>query len=595
MKTRSVKGKILFLVIITGIIMDILLAFYSPYKAKDMAVTLITKDAEFITQLLSENLSLGMQIMLLDNGQKLDETLSLLKKDAGEYATISKVKVYDPDLNFVKGYNAQNNEKPSFQKSNKFQINEGDKVITTFMPMLDVSKNVVGYVEIDFSKKFLIDTTDKNSFNSLILGVIALGIVLAFGYYLSNNITKPLDELTKVAEEIGKGNFHKKPNITTGDEIETLAKSFSLMIDNVRKLIEEQVQTAAQMQMKEEELKQILEQSKQQQEYLSRSVEKFMVQMEKFANFDLSARIVVEKDDEIGKLGHAFNNVVDNIKDLVRKVTEAVQATASASSQISASTEEMAAGANEQTQQASQVAMAVENMAALIIQSSRNASQAAQTAQVASNDANKGVQKVNETKAGMQKIVAASKQTGEIIASLAKKTDQIGEITQVIDEIAEQTNLLALNAAIEAARAGEQGRGFAVVADEVRKLAERTSKATKEIANTIKAIQNEAIEADNSMAQATKAVEYGMQLTEEVSVVLSEILNGFNKVSGIVFEVANASEKQSQASEGISRNIESISTVTQETAMGIQQIARAADDLARLTENLRELITKFRI
>lgn len=595
MKSMSVKSKILFLIFLAVFIMDILLAFYSPYKAKEMATEIMMKDAEFITQILSENLSLGMQIMLLDNGQKIDETLNALNKKDRGYSSVSKVKVFDADLNLVKGLNTSSNEKPTFQKSDKLQMREENELLTTFMPMYDNAKNIVGYVEIDFSEKFMLDTTSKNSMNSLILGVIALAIVMAIGYYLSNNITKPLHELTIVAEEIGKGNFHKKPNIKTGDELEKLANSFSLMIDNVRKLIEEQVATAAQMQMKEEELKQVLDDVKRNQEYLKKSVERFMVEMDKFANFDLSAYIHVEKDDEIGKLGHAFNRVVENIKNLVRQVSEAIQATASASSEISASTEQMAAGANEQTQQASQVAMAVENMAALIIQSTKNAGQAAQTAQQASADANKGVKKVQETKEGMQKIVVSTKQTGEIIASLTKKTDQIGEITQVIEEIAEQTNLLALNAAIEAARAGEQGRGFAVVADEVRKLAERTAKATKEIANTIKAIQNEAIEADNSMAQATKAVEYGMQLTEEVSSALAEILNGFNKVSGIVVEVAKASEKQSESSESISRNIESISTVTQETAMGIQQIARAADDLTRLTENLRQLITKFKI
>ncbi|HOL81835.1 MAG TPA: methyl-accepting chemotaxis protein [Ignavibacteriales bacterium] len=595
MKFKSVRSKILFLVFLAVFIMDLLLAVYSPYKAKEMALEILTKDAEFTTQLLSENLSLGIQIMLLDNGQKIDETLGALKKEQGEYATISKVKVYDADLNLIKAFNAAENEKPSFPKSDKMQIKEDNQILTTFMPMLDNMKNIVGYVEIDFSEKFMLDSTSKNSMNSLLLGIIALAIVMALGYYLSNNITKPLHELTAIAGEIGKGNFQRKPNINTGDELETLAKSFSLMIDNIRNLIEEQIATAAQMQMKEEELKNLLDEIQKNEEYLKRSVEKFMIEMDKFANFDLSAYIQVEKDDEIGKLGYAFNRVVENIKNLVRQVSEAIQATASASSEISASTEQMAAGANEQTQQASQVAMAVENMAALILQSTKNAGQAAQTAQQASVDANKGVKKVQETKDGMQKIVISTKQTGEIIASLTKKTDQIGEITQVIEEIAEQTNLLALNAAIEAARAGEQGRGFAVVADEVRKLAERTAKATKEIANTIKAIQSEAIEADNSMAQATKAVEYGMQLTEEVSTSLSEILNGFNKVSQIVVEVANASEKQSASSESISRNIESISTVTQETAMGIQQIARAADDLTRLTENLRQLITKFKI
>ncbi|HEX3074447.1 MAG TPA: methyl-accepting chemotaxis protein, partial [Ignavibacteriales bacterium] len=204
-----------------------------------------------------------------------------------------------------------------------------------------------------------------------------------------------------------------------------------------------------------------------------------------------------------------------------------------------------------------------------------------------------GAEKIEETNKGINRIVVSSKDTANIITSLAKKTEQIGEITQVIDDIADQTNLLALNAAIEAARAGEQGRGFAVVADEVRKLAERTTKATKEIADTIKAIQKEAKNADDSMVTATHAVQEGMDLTNEVAVVLNEILTGSEKVSSIVTQVALASEQQATAAEEISKNIEGISSVTQQTSSGIQQIARAAEDLNRLTVNLQELVTQF--
>ncbi|MCU7526696.1 MAG: methyl-accepting chemotaxis protein, partial [Ignavibacteria bacterium] len=207
----------------------------------------------------------------------------------------------------------------------------------------------------------------------------------------------------------------------------------------------------------------------------------------------------------------------------------------------------------------------------------------------------KGAKKINDTKKGIEKIVVSSEETSRIVASLSKRSEQIGEITQVIDDIADQTNLLALNAAIEAARAGEQGRGFAVVADEVRKLAERTTKATKEIAETIKAIQDEAKDADSSMGEARIAVEAGMKLTEEVAEVLSEILKGALKTTDVVLQVAAASEEQSSAAEQISKNIEGISSVTQQSAAGTEQIARAAEDLNRLTVNLQEIVAGFKI
>ncbi|MCL6097096.1 MAG: methyl-accepting chemotaxis protein, partial [Bacteroidetes bacterium] len=176
-----------------------------------------------------------------------------------------------------------------------------------------------------------------------------------------------------------------------------------------------------------------------------------------------------------------------------------------------------------------------------------------------------------------------------------KSSNEIGEIVQVIDDIADQTNLLALNAAIEAARAGEQGRGFAVVADEVRKLAERTTKATKEIATMIRQIQKDTEGAVVSMNEGTTEVEKGKVLADKAGHALKQIISGAEEVVDISTQVAAASEEQSSAAEQISRNIESISSVTNQSASGVQQIARAAEDLNRMTVNLQDLIARFKL
>ena len=197
----------------------------------------------------------------------------------------------------------------------------------------------------------------------------------------------------------------------------------------------------------------------------------------------------------------------------------------------------------------------------------------------------------------MTRIDEVVKNLPKTVRELARSRDQKAKIIQGIffDDIAGQTNLLALNAAIEAARAGEQGRGFAVVADEVRKLAERTTKATKEIASMIKQIQKDTENAVQSMEVGTSEVEVGRDLTNKAGTSLQEIVDESQHVVEIVTQVAAASEQQSTAAEEISKNIESISSVTQQSAAGTEQIAKAAEDLSRLTLNLENLVGQFKI
>ncbi|CAG0973866.1 hypothetical protein RHDC4_01459, partial [Rhodocyclaceae bacterium] len=294
------------------------------------------------------------------------------------------------------------------------------------------------------------------------------------------------------------------------------------------------------------------------------------------ATGDLTARMQGQYRGDLQVIKDSINKVGGSLVDALRKVSEAVSATASASSQISSSTEEMAAGAMEQTSQAGEVASAVEEMTKTIQENSRNASVAAETAKLARVRAEQGGKVVTETVDGMKRIAGVVHKSAETVRELGRSSDQIGEIIDVIDDIADQTNLLALNAAIEAARAGEQGRGFAVVADEVRKLAERTTKATKEIAGMIKKIQSDTSEAVQSMEEGTSEVERGIALADRAGSSLQEIVGVSQKVTDMVGQIAAASEEQSSASEQISKNVEAISKVTGETAQGTQQIARAA-------------------
>ncbi len=313
------------------------------------------------------------------------------------------------------------------------------------------------------------------------------------------------------------------------------------------------------------------------------------------ATGDLTVRVKGEYQGEHQVIKNSINQLGESLEEIISEVHESISATASSSNEISSSTEEMAAGSLEQSQQASEVASAVEQMTKTIIETTKNVNEAAESSKRYGDVAKEGGNVVNETIRGMNRISEVVKKSAETVQQLGKSSEEIGEIIQVIDDIADQTNLLALNAAIEAARAGEQGRGFAVVADEVRKLAERTTKATKEIALMIKQIQKDTDGAVVSMEEGTIEVEKGKQLADKAGESLNQIISGAGEVVNIITQVAAASEEQSSASEQISKNIEAISSVTQQGSAGVQQIAKAAEDLNRLTNHLEQLISKFKI
>ncbi len=312
-------------------------------------------------------------------------------------------------------------------------------------------------------------------------------------------------------------------------------------------------------------------------------------------NADLNNQFNSVRKDEIGGLQRSFDKFVTSIKETLVQVSEASSAVASASTEISSSTEEMAAGAQEQSSQASEVATAVEEMTKTLGETNGNIRKVADGAKSAKDSANAGGTVVDDTIKGMKRISDVVNQSASQVKVLGASSEKIGEIVGVINDIADQTNLLALNAAIEAARAGEQGRGFAVVADEVRKLAERTSKATKEIASMIKQIQADTNQAVISMDKGTEEVGKGITLAEQAGQMLLGIVGNAESVADMVSQIAAASEQLASASEQISKNVEAISTVTQESASGVQQIAKTAEDLNRLTENLQQLLEKFNL
>ncbi len=255
----------------------------------------------------------------------------------------------------------------------------------------------------------------------------------------------------------------------------------------------------------------------------------------------------------------------------------------------------MAAASQEQSHQAEEVAAAIEEMSRTVTDNATNAAKTSHVALKNQQIAEGGGLIVKDTVKKMQDIAKVVKQSADNIIKLGESGQKIGEIISVIDDIADQTNLLALNAAIEAARAGEQGRGFAVVADEVRKLAERTTEATKEIAGMISGIQNETKNAVDAMNIGTKEVQNGIELADKAGSALNEIVISSKEVLDMVNAIASSNEEQSATAEEVAKNMTEISRVTADSAAQIEDIVNATKIVSELSNELNILISKFKV
>ncbi|MEI6207437.1 MAG: methyl-accepting chemotaxis protein [Desulfuromonadales bacterium] len=318
-------------------------------------------------------------------------------------------------------------------------------------------------------------------------------------------------------------------------------------------------------------------------------------QARQVADGDLRVNIDYRSGDEVGELSEEFRAMTENLRRTISMVADTSSQVASAAGQLNATAGQIATGAEEVAAQSANVATAGEEMSATSGDIAQNCQMASEGAQRASKTASDGAVIVERTVAVMGEIAAKVQETAKTVESLGARSDQIGAIIGTIEDIADQTNLLALNAAIEAARAGEQGRGFAVVADEVRALAERTTRATKEIGEMIKAIQKETRGAVVAMEQGVRQVETGTEEAARSGHALRDILEQVNDVAMQVNQIATAAEEQTATTSEISSNIHQITEVVQTTSQGAHQSATAAAQLSGNAAELQRLVRLFKL
>ncbi len=408
---------------------------------------------------------------------------------------------------------------------------------------------------------------------TLVLAIVCGVGALAFTIFrLTNRVLDPVKRISDFAERFSQGDYRARVAIDSADDFGYIAEHLNRAADSSSRAIYNQ----------------------EAQETLQKSVTEFLTIVSQIARGDLTLRGRVS-NDALGNVVDSVNYMLDNFAKVLERVRKAAVDVQSSANEILIASEEMSTGAIQQDQEITNTSSAVEQLTVSMKQVSNNAEASAEAARRALDAAEQGNRSVRDTLEGMQRIRSSVQATAKRIKALGDRSLEISEIVNVINDITEQTNLLALNAAIEAARAGEAGRGFAVVADEVRKLAEHSRNATKDIAALIKAIQAETNDAVIVMEEGTKEVEIGAKLADQAGRALDAISTVVRQSAELVQEISLASKQQVRGTEGVANAMQIISNITRQTSQGARQTSRTVEQLVHMSEQLNEALAQFRV
>ena len=397
-------------------------------------------------------------------------------------------------------------------------------------------------------------------------------VVVLVGLLTTQNLGRQTASITDLLTQIGIGNFAARAEVLSRDELGRVASSLNAMLDNTLRLI----------------------QSEQERDAIQASIKKLLDEVSGVASGDLTVEAEVGADFT-GAIADSFNFMISQLREIVTNVQEATLEVSHSANQIQTSTESLSRGSESQSTQIVDTSAAIDEMSISIQQVAENTAQSATVAVDARENARKGTQMVQNTIQAMDRIRNQVQETSKRIKRLGESSQEIGEITQLIGDIADRTSILALNASIQAAMAGEAGQGFAVVAEEVERLAERANNATKQIETLVKTIQGDTTAAITAMEESTREVVEGSRLATQAGQTLGEIDHVSNKLAELITSITQVSKQQARGAEALARSMSEISAVTQQTAQGTKSAAGSISKLAKLADELRVSVSNFKL
>jgi twitching motility protein PilJ len=404
----------------------------------------------------------------------------------------------------------------------------------------------------------------------LVVAVIAGGGVATI---LTSKIARQARSIMDTCHQINKADYTARVEVVSQDELGAMATALNTVLDHTLTL---------------------MLQSQQERDSMQASIMKLLEEVTDVAEGDLTLEAEVT-EDATGVIADSFNYMIQQLRGVVARVQETTLQVSASANEVQATAEHLAQGSTVQATQIVESSAAIDEMTESIQQVSEHAALSATVAEQALANARQGTAAVQNTIQGMSRIRAQVQETAKRIKRLGERSQEIGAIVQLIGDIAERTSILALNASIQAARAGEAGRAFVVVAEEVERLAERASNATRQIASLVNTIQSETHEAVIAMEGSTCEVVQGSQLADQAGQALSEIESVSERLADLIQSISHASKQQARSSESLSKAMSEIAAVTQRTAAGTKQATGSINHLATLADELRHSVSTFKL